>query len=298
MVMIPPSSNDRRSGTEPVRVALLDLYNGIQNQGMAALRAHLAAVDRRYEGRSVEVDVLDVRQNAPRPGLAHDVYVSTGGPGSPFDGGGTTWEARYFDWISALWEHNQTSSSEDRKHALFICHSFQLLCRHFDLGTVTKRTSQSFGIFPVHKTAAGRDDPLLYDLPTPFWAADFRWWQVVRPDRDRLRELEGRVLAREDPADDEPAENRAVMGVRLSPEIVGLQFHPEADPEGMLTHFRQPDRQQQIVERFGTAKYERLLHRLDEMDALRQTHATVVPAFLRHAIAPPARPTENSRTVV
>lgn len=294
---MPPSTSDRRADAAPVRVALLDLYNGIENRGTAALRAHLAAVDGRYGGRPVTVDVLDVRRDAPRPGLDHDVYISTGGPGSPFDGEGTSWEARYFDWIEALRKHNRTAVPEDRKHALFICHSFQLLCRHLSLGVVTKRTSQSFGIFPVHKTDAGRDDPLLRPLPNPFWAADFRWWQVTRPDRARLQEVGAYLLALEDAASQESTEERAVMGVRLSPEIVGLQFHPEADPEGMITHLRKPERRRQIVDRFGTAKYERLLHRLDEVDALHETHATVVPTFLQRAIDPSARPVGESRPV-
>ncbi len=287
-----PSGNDQRGEPAPARVAVLDLYDGIKNQGMAALRAHLAAVDGRYRGRPVEVDILDVRQDAPQPGLDHDIYISTGGPGSPFDGEDATWEARYFDWISALWEHNQSAAPTDRKHALFICYSFQLLCRHLRLGAVTKRASQSFGIFPVHKTDAGRDDPLLHTLPDPFWAADFRWWQVVRPKRDRLQELGGGLLAWEDQADDTSGEDRAVMGIRLSPEIVGVQFHPEAHPDGMLDHFHKPELQKMIVERFGTAKYKRLLHRLDEMDALMQTHATVVPAFLERAIDPSIRSAE------
>ncbi len=296
--MTPPSSNDSRFAPEPVRVALLDLNAGVENQGIPSLRALLAAANGQYADTPVQVDTFDVRQDAALPGLEYDIYVSSGGPGSPFDGEGTTWDARYFDWISALWGHNQAAPPEDRKHALFICHSFQLLCRHFELGTVTKRASQSFGIFPVHTTAAGREDPLLDDLPNPLWAADFRWWQVVRPDRDRLRELEGCVIAWDAPPDDDPTAERAVMGVRLSPEIAGVQFHPEADPEGMLSHFQRPERQQQIVERFGTAKYERLLHRLDEMDALQQTHATVIPAFLRRALAPSAPSARESRMSV
>jgi GMP synthase-like glutamine amidotransferase len=295
----------------PVRAAVLDLNDGVPNRGLDAIRRQLNAADKRFADRPITVDVFDVRQEAAVPDLGYDVYVSSGGPGSPFDGEATAWEAAYFDWIAALWDHNQAAAPAARKHALFICHSFQLLCRHFRLGAVTKRGAQSFGIVPVRMTAAGRTDPLFDGLDDPFHAADFRWWQVVRPDRDRFAELGATILARETHRDgdarrdsdaisdndtmrDGNAPERAVMGVRLSPEIVGVQFHPEADPDGMLAHFRTPERRATVVERFGEAKYERLIRRLDEMDALRATHAAVVPAFLRRAITPSA-PSASSR---
>jgi len=296
--MKPPSPNapsfvvDSVDST-PVRVALLDLYDGTSNQGMGALQSHLAAADEKYDGRPVLVDTFDVRRDRTLPDLDYDIYISSGGPGSPFADG--DWEAPYFDWLSALWQHNQDAPPPERKHALFICYSFQLLGRHFAFGTVSEREKRSFGIVPIHKTAAGRSDPLLQNLPDPFWAADFRGWQVVRPDANRLESLGGAILAWEDrPAVEDETDpintNRAVMAVRLSPEIVGVQFHPEADPHGMLTHFCQPERRAMVVERFGEAKYERLLRRLDEMDELRQTHVTVVPTFLRRAIGSTAVP--------
>jgi len=270
----------------PIRVALLDLYDGTSNQGMGALRSHLEALDGRYDDRPLQVETFDVRQNRSVPDLSYDLYISSGGPGSPF--ADADWETPYVDWLTALWQHNKDAPPRERKHALFICYSFQLLGRHFGLGTVSERAKRSFGIVPIHKTEAGRRDPLFRALPDPFWAADFRGWQVVRPDADRLQSLGGAVLAWEDrPAVDDGTDpgntDRAVMAVRLSPEIVGVQFHPEADPDGMLTHFQNPERRTMVVERFGEAKYERLLRRLDEMDELRQTHASVVPTFLRRA---------------
>lgn len=299
--MTPPSPNDTRSpartDTTPVRVALLDLYDGESNLGMGALRSHLAAADGRHDGRPLQVDSFDVRQERTLPGLDHDIYISSGGPGSPFVGQDEDWEAPYFDWLTALWAHNQDAPPEERKHALFICYSFQLMARHFEFGAVTKRAERSFGVVSLHKTDAGRTDPLLRSLPDPFWAADFRGWQVVRPASDRLDALGGAVLAWEDsPSEDDTANpgatDRAVMAVRLSSEIVGVQFHPEADPDGMLTHLQHPDRRATVIDRHGQTKYERLLRRLRTMNELRQTHATVVPTFLRRAIesakVPPA----------
>jgi GMP synthase-like glutamine amidotransferase len=285
---LPPRNPSSQTRPAPVRVALLDLYDGQANQGMGALRALLADVDGRY-GRPVQVETFDVRGAAHLPDLAYDIYISSGGPGGPFVGEGTTWDTRYAEWLRALRAHNEDAPPAEQTPALFICYSFQLLCRHLGLGAVTKRSTQSFGVVPVCPTGAGRTDPLLRGLPDPFWAADFRWWQVTRPDRHRLAALGGTILARETPAGADDPADRAVMGVRLASGLIGVQFHPEADPDGMLAHFRRPERRAQVIEQFGEAKYERLLRRLDEMDALRRTHATVVPAFLRRAIeGPPA----------
>ncbi len=265
----------------PVRIAVLDLYDGIANQGMRALRGLIDAADGRYDGRRLRVDTFDVRQRAAVPDLSYDVYISSGGPGSPFDGEGTEWEARYFDWLEALWQHNIRPNAKP-KHALFICHSFQMMCRFFEVGAVTKRHRESFGIVPVHRTEAGRRDPLLRALSDPFFAADFRKWQVIQPRPDRLTELGAAIIAREQV----PLEPRepAVMGLRLSPEMIGVQFHPEADPDGMLAHFQKPERRDAIIGTFGADRYERLLRRLRDPEYLVPTYDAVVPCFLKRAI--------------
>jgi len=265
----------------PVRIALLDLYNGKDNQGMRALRA-LIALSEEQHGRRVHLDEFDVRQRAETPDLSYDIYVSSGGPGSPHDGTGTDWEAAYFDWLAALWQHNAEAAQGAKKHALFICHSFQMMCRHFQLGAVTQRHTESFGIVPVHRTAAGRHEPLFEGLADPFWAADFRRWQVVQPDHDRLRALGADVIALEQ--QHVLPHERALMGIRLSPEVVGVQFHPEADPDGMLLHFQRPERRSAIVDQFGEERYERLIRRLNDPTYLTPTRRVIVPTFLARAV--------------
>ena len=260
----------------PIRVALLDLNDGQPNRGIPSLRALITTSDRR-----VQHDVFDVRQKAEVPDLSYDVYISSGGPGSPFEGEGTPWEARYFAWLDALWAHNIRAVAR-RKHVLFICHSFQMMCRFFELADVTERHTESFGVVSVFPTEAGQSDPLFEGLADPFFAADFRRWQVVQPRDHQLRALGATILAREQPHDE--GCERALMGIRLSPEMVGVQFHPEANPAGMLTHFRQPARRAAIVDKFGEARYERLIRRLNTPNYLVPTHDAVVPTFLRRAI--------------
>jgi len=264
----------------PVRIALLNLYNGQANQGMRALRALITASETQH-GRPVVFDEFDVRQHGATPDLSYDIYVSSGGPGSPHDGEGTEWEAAYFEWLAALWQYNAEATPGPTKHALFICHSFQMMCRHFELGAVTKRHAESFGIVPVHRTAAGQREPLFGDLADPFWAADFRNWQVVQPDHSRLQALGAEVIALEQ--QHLLPHERALMGIRLSPELVGVQFHPEANPDGMLVHVQRRKRRDSIVEKFGKDQYDRLIRRLNEPTYLAPTHRTIVPTFLARA---------------
>jgi len=266
----------------PLRVAILDLYNREANEGMRAIQGILEAPDPRYRGRPIHFDKFDVRCEGTTPGLDYDVYISSGGPGSPFEGIDTAWESSYFRWIEAIWKNNQSPDTPN-KHVIFICHSFQLMCRYFELGQVTRRRSKSFGILPVHKTEEGRTEPLFEGLKDPFFAADFRDWQVVQPDHMRIAELGGDILALEKKRPQVNLE-RAVMAIRLTPEIIGTQFHPEADPPGMIRHFSKPSKKAQISEAHGKEKYDRILSRLHDPEALLETYRTVLPRFIARAI--------------
>jgi len=266
----------------PIRAAILDLYNETPNQGMRCLRAFLAQANTWVPGLHVMVDEFDVRSKNEIPGLDHDIYISSGGPGSPFDGENHDWEKRYFEWANQIKEHNANESASS-KHVLFICHSFQMMCRCFEIAEVTKRMSMSFGITPIHMTPEGASDPLYAGLRNPFFAADFRDWQVVQPDIEKLTVLGGSVLSIEKERPDVPLE-RATTGIRLSNEMVGVQFHPEADVDGMLLHFQEDHRKKHVIEHHGIEKYKETIKRMRHPDYLDSTHKTVLPNFLKHAI--------------
>lgn len=265
----------------PVRVAVLDLYNGVENQGIRCIKDILRATDRRYYGVPILFDMFDVRSKSQVPDLSYDVYISSGGPGSPFDGVGQEWEHHYFNWMDQVWNHNLGEGS--RKYILAICHSFQLMSRHFDIAEVVPRKSDSFGILPVHPTELGKKDPLLRVLPDPFYAADFREWQVLQPNTTSIQALGASILALEKIRPHVPLE-RAIMAMRISDEIVGTQFHPEADPDGMYYHFGREDQRNKIVARHGEAKFEQIIDRLIDPNFLLPTYETFIPAFLRTAV--------------
>lgn len=267
----------------PVRVAVVDLYDNQPNEGMRAIGELLAAADGAHSGVPLTVDRFETRYRGEIPDLSYDLVLSSGGPGSPFAGEGHAWEKAWFDWVDSVWNHNERGVGPKR-HVLFICHSFQMMVRHFGVASVIPRKSESFGVFPVYPTDEGRTDPLLRDLPDPFYAADFRKWQVVQPNVARLEELGASVLALEKKRPWIPLE-RAIMGIRVTPEIVGLQFHPEADPPGMTRHFTSDERRESVIAKVGREKYDRIMHRLESPGFLRRTYETVIPTFLAAAVA-------------
>lgn len=258
-----------------IRLAVLDLYDGTPNQGMRCIRELAMAF-----GPELEYEVFDVRGQGRVPGLDFDVYISSGGPGDPRKSG-ADWEEGYYDWLDSVWEWNRTHT--DKKSVLFICHSFQMAVEHFGLAKVCPRVTMSFGTYPVHLTPAGQHDRLFVDLPTPFWVADFRRFQVIQPEEDTIEAFGATILAREKIRPHVPLE-RAIMAIRFSPEMVGVQFHPEADPEGMYEHFRTPEIKAEVIEEHGEEKWEKMMHDLSDNDKLHLTHDTVIPGFLRNVM--------------
>ncbi len=264
-----------------LKVAVLDLNNGVENQGIRCIKGLLKEYDESNEHIKVVYDLFDVRQYNQVPDLNYDVFISSGGPGSPFEGVGTDWEEKYFNWLDQLWEYNQMHDL--KKYALMICHSFQLMCRHFDLAEVVKRKSDSFGIMPVHLTEVGKNDVLFSKMQDPFYAADFREWQVLQPKSNNIKALGATILAIEKERPHVPLE-RALMALRVSEEIVGTQFHPEADPAGMSYHFSRKETKDKIIRRHGSQKFDEFMSRLLDPEYLLKTYSTFIPAFLDHAI--------------
>lgn len=258
------------------KLAILDLYDGEPNQGMRCIQEIVRLYERYYAW-----DVFDVRGKAEVPDLSYNLFISSGGPGSPLDGDGY-WDKKYYEWLEAIWKWN-LHNEDNKKYVLFICHSFQMACKYFDVGLVTKRKSKSFGTFPAHMTDQGIDEPLFEGLPNPFYVADFRDYQVIQPNTKRLEKLGATILALEKIRPHVPLE-RAVMSIRFSKEIMGTQFHPEADVEGMLKHFQEPKRKEHVIQEHGLTKYEEMIRHLSDQDKIGLTHKTVIPLFIKNSL--------------
>jgi len=74
------------------------------------------------------------------------------------------------------------------------------------------------------------------------------------------------------------------MAVRLSPYMIGTQFHPEADPNGLLSYFMEEERKKSIEEEHGASRYERMIRDLANPMKIQRTFNTIIPAFLEHAV--------------
>ena len=261
------------------KIAVLDMNAGLPNEGMRCITS-LMGEFLSQDGVKGNYDVFEVRNKQEMPDINEcDIFLSSGGPGSPLKMG-VEWEEKYFNFLDSLLHHNL--SQTQKKHLFLICHSFQLACLHWDVARVTKRRSTSFGIFPIYKTLSGENEVLFKDLKDPFYAVDSRDYQVVGPNEWKLDTLDGKVLCREKIRPNVPLE-RAVMAIRFSNEIFGVQFHPEADAEGMLRYFGKEEKRNQIVKRHGKKKYLEMITQLDDKSKIWKTNKTLIPTFLKLA---------------
>ncbi|KQS26740.1 type 1 glutamine amidotransferase [Dyadobacter sp. Leaf189] len=267
--------------TRHFRVAILDMYDGFENEGMRCIRKIITSFGEK-EAVPVEYTIFDVRQKLKIPGMDFDAYISTGGPGNPSPVG-EAWEKKYFSFLDQLFQYNQKRQNRVKKHLFLICHSFQMACIHWQLARVSKRRKTSFGTFPVHKTSTGRKDPLLTGLADPFWIVDSRDFQVTQPDQFMFDDMGAKLLCLEKIRPHVPLE-RAVMAIRFSNEIVGTQFHPEADAEGMLRYFLREDKKTAIVAAHGETKYNDMIAHLNDPDKILLTESVILPAFLKNAL--------------
>jgi GMP synthase-like glutamine amidotransferase len=259
-----------------INLAILDMYDGEPNQGMRCIQEIVGRFQKHISFR-----VFDVRGKSEVPDVQDfDLFISTGGPGSPLEGNGE-WELKYFDFLDQVWIWNQNHNQ--KKFLLLICHSFQMACKHFGLGDITKRKSTSFGVMTIHKTEEGLLDPLFYNLDNPFWAVDSRDYQVIRPEKRKFKQLGAKIIALEKIRNHVEYE-RALMGIRFSDEIVGTQFHPEADAISFLEHLKKPEVKEKIISVKGKAKFRDMIEHLVDEDKIVRTNQVLIPNFLERGI--------------
>ncbi|TRX42954.1 type 1 glutamine amidotransferase [Flavobacterium restrictum] len=262
--------------SKSIKIALLDMYNGEPNQGM---RCIIAIINRFTP--VVSFEIFDVRGKCELPKIdKFDIYISSGGPGNPLLGDGD-WDMKYYDFIDSLNKWN--TENQIKKHVLFICHSFQMACKHFGLAEITKRNDTSFGVMTIHKTKEGLLDPLFEGLADPFYAIDSRDYQVVQPKLSVFAKKGAKILSLEKIRDHVQYE-RAIMAVRFTNYFVGTQFHPEADPISFIMHLRNKESKEKIRNMKGKRKFRNMLEDLVDDDKIYRTNETLIPNFLRIAI--------------
>lgn len=262
-----------------VRIALLDMNNNQANQGFKNIKEISENFQKQSE-ENISITGFDVRHKNEIPNIEDfDIFISSGGPGNPHREG-FEWEQKFADFLDAVYEHNKNNDA--KKYLFLICHSFQLASIHWDLGNICKRKSYSFGVQPIHKTEEGEEEFLFKNLPDPFYAVDSRAYQFIEPNVERFEELDMKIVAIEKSRPHIDLE-RAIMAVRFSDEIFGTQFHPEANPDGMLENLKDEKNKEAMIENYGMEKYLETVDRINDEDKIVLTQSQILPRFLSDA---------------
>src|SRR5215213_2378871 len=201
-----------------IRIAILDLYEGKANEGMRCLRQIIKDWSDSHQIQT-SLTEFEVRRFQQVPDLTYDIYISSGGPGSPLESKDSDWEKIYFNWFSQIEEWNNNAANNNKKFIFFICHSFELICRHYGLAKVAKRKSTAFGVFPVHLTEEGKKEIVFEGLADPFYVVDSRDWQIIEPDAVKIKDRKISILCVEKERPHVPYE-RAIMAMRFNDHMI------------------------------------------------------------------------------
>lgn len=268
-----------------VRIGLVDMNNGVPNQAMRCFRRILDRFEERVRERNPGIvfhrQVLEPRNRGDIPRGPYDFVLSTGGPGSPFEGIEEPWGVGYFKFLQDVYDRNQRDAATAPK-LLAVCHSFELAVIHFRVAEMRKRDTLKFGLMPAYITRAGREIDYFKAFDDRLFTWEYRWWQAVDPDPGRLRELGGRILAQESREDGTSDKGEAILALSFAEGIDGTQFHPEADKLGVLEWMRMAEHAERLKAQYSEELYERMLKSLNDETRLARTHALFVPGWLTY----------------
>lgn len=255
----------------PINIAVLDLYDGSANVGLDCIMDILEDWSKK---NSVEIitTVFDVRGKNELPKVGFDIYLSSGGPGSPIDTEKLQWDIDYCNWLDHMFTQ--------KKPVLLICHSFQLACRHFGIGKVGLRKSKQLGILPIHPTLS---HSIFDQLPDPFFALESRLYQITEPNDEKIERMGATIIALEKIRPQLPYE-RALMGVAFSKKMIGVQFHPEATKERLVTYFNTESIKSAVLNDFSEDKWNQIIQSLEDDSKITHTCNKFIPNFLNQML--------------
>ena len=90
-----------------IKVATIDLYNNERNEGMRCIKEIVADAGKKNYNIDLKYDVFETRYKGDIPDLNYDIFISSGGPGSPFEDEDKQWDKDYFTLLDKIWNHNQ-----------------------------------------------------------------------------------------------------------------------------------------------------------------------------------------------
>ena len=254
------------------KVSIIDLYPEAKNPDIQ----YLEQIVKQY----ALPEVISLRRTGQLPKSDTQIIIVSGGPGDPADLS-EPWTQLFRDWLQGVWDHNLNKAN--KKQVFLICHSFQMAAALFDLAELSPRKSPAYGVYNIHQTDKGNSDPIFEGLQTPFYAADFRFYQVCTPNLAQFKQMGASILALEKIRPHVPLE-RAIMAIRFSEDIVGTQFHPEVSPAQMRNRLRDPQREENLLQSYGEGKYEKMLRYLNDTTKMNKTFELILPNFLKLAL--------------
>lgn len=255
----------------PIKIAIIDMYDGSPNVGMQCIDNILINWSKANH-KTIEISIFNARVECQVPDLSFDIYISTGGPGSPTDSLNEEWDKKYVAWLDQAFLQ--------KKWVFLICHSFQIACRHFDIGKISLRRSRQIGILPVHPLVK---DVLFEGLKDPFYTLESRYYQITEPNDQTIASMGASIIILEKERPSVPLE-RAIMGVKFNSHMYGVQFHPEADPSLLDAYFTQPEVKNSMIESFGELKWKKTHHSIKDPQKVEATFNIMIPNFLNQAI--------------
>jgi len=263
-------------------VCIIDMNSGHVNQAMRCFRTIVTRFFDKVREENpglacslCEVSPRDTQAPVPRD---CDIYLGSGGPGSPYDGDDLPWFADVSGFLDGLVDQARKEDA-DQKSLFGVCYTFEILVRHFEIAEVAMRDSRKFGVMPAYTTAFGQKHPLLAPFRDRLFAFEHRNWEAVNLREARLRELGGGVLAQE--SRDGHSKGRALLGFEIAPGIETVQFHPEADRAGVMSWIARPEQAAAFRATYGEDTYQAMLRTLEDPNRLARTYALVIPGFLQ-----------------
>jgi GMP synthase-like glutamine amidotransferase len=274
---------DDVSASPTLSLGLVDMNNGVANQATRCFRRICDRFQQRVKAHNPNLTVtfehLQPRNLGEVPDLRFDLLLSSGGPGAPQDGYDDSWGVGYRRFLDDVANAN-AKSPQDSTKAFLVCHSFELAVLHFRIAQMRRRASTKFGVMPAYLS----DDAQQLDYLSHFGYRLFAWehrdWEAVEVDEARLGALGGKVLAYEAHAESVVNTGEAILGIRFTPGVDGLQFHPEADKPGVMAWVERPESRVRLIDAYGDDLYEKMVKSLSDPQRLARTFALLIPSWL------------------
>lgn len=266
-----------------LRLCLIDMNNGVANQAVRCFQRIIDQFKTRVQAANPGLEItfqhVQPRNLGELPSPDADLILSSGGPGSPYDGFEDPWAKGFRACLDGVVE--RTLRGEPGAPAvLAVCHSFQLAVMHFQVARMGERPGgRKFGVMPIYLTKEGQETPLFEPFGDRLFAWEHRFWEAIDLDEARLRNLGGHVLARES-REGRTDKGPALLAMAFAPGVVGTQFHPEADRAGVEAWVFDPVHADEFKTAYGEDLYNRMVLTLKDPARVDRTFALVVPGWL------------------